>query len=216
MRLKGWKKRFMGMLLAFTDLIIEYWYISAMLFLALIAILVAVVVLIARAVKQIKEDSQVNKARKKDSEEKKAVKSEVKKEEVKKVEKTVAQKKEEKKAVKAEPKKKEEKKEAVAPASEDTTEAVIETTEVVETDAEKREIKAVYRVIYDKENREWMVKKDGAQRVIRRVKTKAEALELASQFATNQDLSISVQKKDGKFQKKRNYKSMMPSDKGEK
>lgn len=189
----------MNTLLAFTDLIIEYWYISAMLLLAVVAILIAVGVLIARAVKQIKEDNQVTKARKKDSEEKKAVKKEEEKIEVKN-------------------------KETLPPEEvEDTTEAVVETTEVVETEGEKadgnvekREIKAVYRVIYDKENKEWMVKKDGAQRVIRRVKTKAEALELANQFATNQDLSISVQKKDGKFQKKRNYKAMMNSDKGDK
>ena len=100
---------------------------------------------------------------------------------------------------------------------EEKTEIVVEGEESVESsNAEKRAIKAVYRVIYDSENREWMVKKDGAQRVIRRVRTKAEALELANQFATRQDLSISVQKKDGKFQKKSSYKTMMSSDKADK
>ena len=97
---------------------------------------------------------------------------------------------------------------------EEKTEIVVEGEESVESsNAEKRAIKAVYRVIYDSE---WMVKKDGAQRVIRRVRTKAEALELANQFATRQDLSISVQKKDGKFQKKSSYKTMMSSDKADK
>ena len=80
-------------------------------------------------------------------------------------------------------------------------------------EVEKTEKKAIYRVVYDKENKEWLIKKDGATRVIRRVKTKAEALELATQFAENQDLAMSVQKKDGKFQKKSNYTKMLPSDK---
>lgn len=75
------------------------------------------------------------------------------------------------------------------------------------------EKKAVYRVVYEKETKEWLIKKDGAQRVIRRVKTKAEALELAKQFSENQDLALSVQKKDGKFQKKVNYNKMVPADK---
>lgn len=95
-------------------------------------------------------------------------------------------------------------------------EIVVEGVETEGENTEKRTIKAVYRVIYDSENKEWMVKKDGAQRVIRRVRTKAEALELANQFATNQELAMSVQKKDGKFQKKRNYKAMMSSDKTDK
>ena len=74
--------------------------------------------------------------------------------------------------------------------------------------AKKPERKAVYRVIYDGENKEWMIKKDGATRVIRRVKTKAEAMEIANRLAENQDLSLTVQKKDGKFQKKRNYNNI--------
>ena len=80
-------------------------------------------------------------------------------------------------------------------------------------EVEKTEKKAIYRVVYDKDNKEWLIKKDGATRIIRRVKTKAEALELATQFAENQDLSLSVQKKDGKFQKKSNYTKMLPNDK---
>ncbi len=92
----------------------------------------------------------------------------------------------------------------------------IKKVEAEQESAAKSEIKAVYRVVYDKENREWLIRKDGATRVIRRVKTKAEALELATQFAENQELNITVQKKDGKFQKKTNYRSMLSGDKMDK
>ena len=82
-----------------------------------------------------------------------------------------------------------------------------------EEEGEKPAIKATYRVSYDKETHEWLVKKDGAQRVIRRTRTKAEAVEYAYKFAENQDLNISVQKKDGKFQKKTHYEKMISTSK---
>ncbi len=109
------------------------------------------------------------------------------------------------------PKKSAEKKEKVV--TEQKTETAVKEENLQKETVEKGEIKAVYRVIYDKENKEWLIKKDGAARVIRRVKTKAEALELATQFAENQELNITVQKKDGKFQKKTNYRSMIDTDK---
>ena len=108
---------------------------------------------------------------------------------------------------------------AEASAEENKTEVTAVSAETADKKAkeiaEKGEIKAVYRVIYDKENKEWLIKKDGASRIIRRVKTKAEALELATQFAENQELNITVQKKDGKFQKKTNYRTMLNSDKSD-
>ena len=58
-----------------------------------------------------------------------------------------------------------------------------------------------YMVTYDKENKEWVVKKTGAARASRRCRTKAEALEVAERLAENQDLNLTVKKKDGKFQK---------------
>ena len=68
-------------------------------------------------------------------------------------------------------------------------------------DAPKRKIS--YRILYDKETKTWEVRKDEAKRVIRRVKTKKEALEIAQELSQKQDLNLVVHKKDGKFQKKR-------------
>ena len=69
---------------------------------------------------------------------------------------------------------------------------------------EKPDRKQVYMVTFDKEEREWVIKKTGADRASRRCKTKQEALEIVEKLSENQDLSVSVKKKDGKFQKKSN------------
>ena len=58
-----------------------------------------------------------------------------------------------------------------------------------------------YRILYDKETKTWEIRKDNAKRVIRRVKTKKEALEIAQELSERQDLNLVVHKKDGKFQK---------------
>jgi uncharacterized membrane protein len=189
----------------FVEYASTYWYIAASLALILFLGVVVLIFFISKATKKIKEDAEVNKGRKEEIERKRQADE--------------AERKSREEVVKNSARQEEAK-------EEDLTEAVVEGEEEVEDEPKeeaveeenpaKRTVKAVYRVIYDKENKEWMVKKDGAQRVIRRVKTKAEALELANQFATNQELSLSVQKKDGKFQKKRNYKTMIPQDKGDK
>lgn len=62
--------------------------------------------------------------------------------------------------------------------------------------------KAVYRVLYDKENRCWLIKKDGAKRTITSYPTKEEALNRVKELSESNDLSFVVHKKDGKFQKK--------------
>ncbi len=62
--------------------------------------------------------------------------------------------------------------------------------------------KISYRILYDRETKTWEIRKDMAKRVIRRVKTKKEALEIAQELSKNQDLNLVVHKKDGKFQKK--------------
>lgn len=59
-----------------------------------------------------------------------------------------------------------------------------------------------YMVIYDKEKKDWVIKKTGALKASKRCKTKKEALEFVEKYAENQDLNISIKKKDGKFQKK--------------
>ena len=62
--------------------------------------------------------------------------------------------------------------------------------------------KAIYRVAYDKEDRVWTIKKDGAARTIATFVTKDEAMKRVKELANNQDLNFVVRKKDGKFQKK--------------
>ena len=59
-----------------------------------------------------------------------------------------------------------------------------------------------YRVTYDKDKKDWVVKKDGAQRATKRFATKEEATAFDKEIAKNHDSSLSIHKKNGKFQKK--------------
>ena len=68
----------------------------------------------------------------------------------------------------------------------------------------KKERAQKYMVTYDKENKDWVVRKTGSQRASKRCKTKKEAMEVAERLAESQDLNLSVKKKDGKFQKREN------------
>ena len=67
---------------------------------------------------------------------------------------------------------------------------------------EKPKAKASYRVVYDSVEKVWLIKKDGAKRIIRKVATKAEATKVAKELSENQNLNLILHKKDGKFQKK--------------
>ena len=62
--------------------------------------------------------------------------------------------------------------------------------------------KPVYRVLFDKESRLWLIKKDGAKRTIASFATKEEALERVKELSSSNELNFVVHKKDGKFQKK--------------
>ncbi len=62
--------------------------------------------------------------------------------------------------------------------------------------------KPIYRVLYDKEARVWVIKKDGAKRTISSYVTKEEALNRVKELSASNDLNFIVHKKDGKFQKK--------------
>lgn len=62
--------------------------------------------------------------------------------------------------------------------------------------------KPLYRVIFDKDNGKWNIKKDGADRIIDSKLTKQEALERVKKLCENNDTKYIVHKKDGKFQKK--------------
>ncbi len=68
---------------------------------------------------------------------------------------------------------------------------------------EDKEKKAIYRVLYNKEDRTWQIKKDGAKRVISSYPTKDEALKRVKELSESNDMSYIVHKKDGKFQKKK-------------
>ena len=58
-----------------------------------------------------------------------------------------------------------------------------------------------YRVVFDKEQKNWVVKIDGGERASRRCATKEEALKVAKDLAKKKDADLSVHKKNGKFQK---------------
>ena len=68
---------------------------------------------------------------------------------------------------------------------------------------EEKTKRGIYRVVYDSENKRWLIKRDGAQRIIDSKMTKEEAIERVKALSQNQDIGFVVHKKDGKFQKKR-------------
>ena len=92
-------------------------------------------------------------------------------------------------------------------AEEKPEETTLETSEEVveeEKPEEKKERAQKYMITYDKESKQWVIKKTGAQRASKRCKTKKEAMEIAERLAANQELNLTVKKKDGKFQKREN------------
>ena len=70
-------------------------------------------------------------------------------------------------------------------------------------EVKEKEKKAIYRVLYSKEDCTWQIKKDGAKRIIASYPTKDEALKRVKSLSENNDLNFIVHKKDGKFQKKK-------------
>ena len=56
--------------------------------------------------------------------------------------------------------------------------------------------KETYGVTYDKENRQWVVKKTGSARASKRCATKAEALEYAEKLSEAKGANLRVHKKD--------------------
>lgn len=115
------------------------------------------------------------------------------------------------KTKKAQPKAKEEKtetkveKKPTKAKKEKVEEKPVEENTEVKTEATQEEVKVKnqkYMVIYDKEKKDWVIKKTGAAKASKRCKTKKEALEFVEKYAENQDLNVSIKKKDGKFQKK--------------
>lgn len=87
--------------------------------------------------------------------------------------------------------------------------------EVEEKEENKSERKQRYFVTFDKERKDWIVKKTDSSRASKRCKTKAEALEVATRLSESQELSLTVKKKDGKFQNKGNVKKQLKKAKKE-
>lgn len=96
--------------------------------------------------------------------------------------------------------KKEEKSNTVS--KKETTKEKSPTEKVDKKETETKSKKPIYRVIYDKDARVWLIKKDGAKRTISSYPTKEEALNRVKDLSSSNDLNYIVHKKDGKFQKK--------------
>ena len=146
---------------------------------------------------KVEENTEVEKVEEPVVEEK-AEQTETTEEEPKEEEKEVVMKEEKKTTKQA----KETKTETVAekkPAKVKEEEKPVEETEQAEEVKVKNQ---KYMVVYDKEKKDWVIKKTGAAKASKRCKTKKEALEFVEKYAENQDLNVSIKKKDGKFQKK--------------
>lgn len=87
-----------------------------------------------------------------------------------------------------------------------------EAEDVAKEDTEVKVKNQKYMVTYDKERKDWVIKKTGGARASKRCKTKKEAMEIVERLAENQELNVSVKKKDGKFQKAENAKKYMKKD----
>ena len=74
-----------------------------------------------------------------------------------------------------------------------------------EKEVKAKETAGVYRLVYIDKDKLWVIKRDGAKRVIATYHTKEEALKRIKELSNNQDVGFTVKKKDGKFQKKENY-----------
>ncbi|MDE6583532.1 MAG: DUF2188 domain-containing protein [Clostridia bacterium] len=146
---------------------------------------------------------------KKKKEDKKTVAKETKSVEVKKTTKTPAKKASEtevKKTTAKEPAKKTTKaelKQTVKKAEpKKATKPVEKKAPAKKVEEKKVENTGIYRVVYDKTDRLWKIKKDGAKRVIASMPTKEEALARVKDLSETKEVGYVVHKKDGKFQKK--------------
>ena len=158
-----------------------------------------------------KEQTEPEQAKEEKEEQVQEVKEEPKKEntEEKKEEKPKAKKqtkeqpKEEVKEETKEEPKKETKKSAPKKAEkvEEVKVAIEVKEEKTEEETANKPKKAKYNLFYDKEKKDWVIKKSGSERATKRCRTKKEALEVIERLDRNNDINISVKKKDGKFQK---------------
>jgi hypothetical protein len=71
---------------------------------------------------------------------------------------------------------------------------------------------AGYTLFLDVEGRDWVLKRDGALRALRRFPSKGQAIDfLPERFGTRYPASVKIQKQDGTFEDERTYpRSMDP------
>ena len=59
-------------------------------------------------------------------------------------------------------------------------------------------------ITFDKEEKLWVVRKTNAKKASKKFKTKTDAVEYAARLSEERGMSLTVKKKDGKFQKTAN------------
>lgn len=69
---------------------------------------------------------------------------------------------------------------------------------------EKKKPLGKYVVTYDKDDKTWKIKRDGAKRVIDSKPTKKEAMARVLELSGNQDVGFVAKKKNGQFQSRKN------------
>ena len=156
---------------------------------------------------KVEEKTEEKPAETEKVEEKKVEKTEEKPKKPRKTAKKTEEKADEKVEDKAEEKTEEKvevKDDTVVVSEPKTKEAETKDATESEENMEDKKPSQKYMVTYDKDRKDWVVKKTGATRASKRCKTKKEAMEVAEKLAESQDLNISVKKKDGKFQKREN------------
>ena len=183
------------------------WIVVGVLALALVVTVVSLILNIVKAKKQ-KALEEAEKVEEQPGKEEKVgnVKEEPLKEEQKEEVKEEP-KEEQKEEAEAETKKTSEKPKKKASSAKNSKPAEAEKAQ--KEHAEKQQVKEekpmtkeTYGVTYDKENRQWVVKKTGSARASKRCATKAEALEYAEKLSEAKGANLRVHKKDGKFQKR--------------
>lgn len=75
----------------------------------------------------------------------------------------------------------------------------VEKFDDVETMSNNASIK--FRILFDRAGNSWVIKKDGSDRVVRRLATKEEAMVTARSLCKKHNAELVVHKKDGKFQR---------------
>ena len=95
---------------------------------------------------------------------------------------------------------KEQPKEAVEPVRPAVRQDVrVERIDDIEPASKNANIK--FRVLFDRAGNSWVIKKDGSDRVVRRLATKEEAMVTAKSLCKKHNAELVVHKKDGKFQR---------------